>query len=58
MRGKVGGIMPGEILIDANKLKAIFENDNEPYELKWSSNAILTEIDDLINATIDNENED
>lgn len=47
--------MPEEILIDANKLKAIFECDNEPYELKWSSNAILTEIDDLINATIDND---
>ena len=50
--------MPEEILIDANKLKAIFENDNEPYELKWSSQAILTEIDDLINATIGNEDED
>lgn len=33
-------------LIDADKLKEIFEADREPYEMKWCSQAIITEIED------------
>ncbi len=46
------------MMIDADKLKAIFEADNEPYELKWSSQAIINEIDDLISATMDKDEDD